>query len=54
MKYWQEYCGHIPIEKGKRNKFDNNIYTFDIETTSYIILNGKQYDSLSYENFSKP
>lgn len=53
MKYWQEYCGHIPIEKGKRNKFDNNIYTFDIETTSYIILNGKQYNTIEYLNFTQ-
>lgn len=48
MKYWQEYYGHIPIEKGERNKFDNNIYTFDIETSSYIILNGKQYETIKY------
>lgn len=54
MIYYKEYQGHNPsiIGKHKNKKVDNNIYTFDIETTSYIILNGKQYDSLSYEDFT--
>lgn len=45
--------GHEPISKGKRNKFDNNIYTFDIETTSYIILDGKQYNPIDYLEFTQ-
>ena len=54
MISYKEYQGHNPsiIGKQKNKKVDNNIYTFDIETTSYIILNGKQYDSLSYESFT--
>lgn len=54
MISYKKYQGHNPsiIGKQKNKKVDNNIYTFDIETTSYIILNGKQYDSLSYENFT--
>ena len=54
MIYYKEYQEHNPliIGKHKNKKVDNNIYTFDIETTTYIILNGKQYDSLSYEDFT--
>ena len=54
MIYYKEYKEHSPqvIGKHKKKKVDNNIYTFDIETTSYIKLNGKQYDSMSYENFT--
>lgn len=48
-----EYFGHIPEVTGKRNKFDNTIYTFDIETTSYIELYGKQYNALDYLNFTQ-
>ena len=38
--------------EGKRKYYDNNIYTFDIESTSYLILDGKQYNTLDYESFS--
>lgn len=53
MKYWKEYFGHEPNIKGKRKKFDNTIYSFDIETTSFIILNGKQFETKEYLNFTK-
>lgn len=39
----------MPVKK----KIDNTIYTFDIETTSYIILNNKIYNSFEYDNLSK-
>ena len=52
MKYWNEYIGHEPI-KIKNSKVDNNIYTFDIETTSYIILNGKQLNTIVYLSLDK-
>lgn len=48
MRYWKEYVGHIPEIQGKRKKFDNTIYTFDIETTSFLILNNKQINSNDY------
>jgi len=48
MIYWPEYEGHESKIEGKRKKFDNNIYTFDIETTSYIILDGVQIDTIKY------
>lgn len=44
MIYWKEYQGH---------KEDETIYTFDIETTSYIILDGKQYEPIKYLDFDK-
>lgn len=53
MIYWNEYQGHIPKIKGKRNKFDNNIYTFDIETTSYIILDNIQHKTIDYLEFTE-
>lgn len=53
MKYWTEYYGHIPDIRGKRKKFDNTIYTFDIETTSYLILNNKQIPTIDYLKLSK-
>ena len=53
MIYYKEYKNHDPYIIGKKSKkVDNNIYTFDIETTSYIKLYGKLIDSKSYENFN--
>lgn len=53
MLYWDKYVGHEPMLCGKRKKYDNNIYTFDIETTSYLILNGKQINASEYLNLSE-
>jgi hypothetical protein len=50
--YWTSYNKHESDIKGIRKKFDNNIYTFDIETTSYLILDGKVYNNLDYLKFS--
>lgn len=53
MINYKKYINHNSYILGRKNhKIDNNIYTFDIETTSYIKLYGKQYDSKSYEDFS--
>ena len=49
MKNWREYEYHEIDLKGKRKFYDNNIYTFDIETSTYIILDGKQYDAKIYD-----
>ena len=52
--YYKDYEYHNPKVLGrKNNKIDNNIYTFDIETTSYLRLNGKIYRASEYENFNK-
>ena len=41
MRYWKDYKGHDVDILGKTKKIDNTIYTFDIETTSYLILDGE-------------
>ena len=53
MIYWKYYEGHLVDIKGKRNKYDNTIYTFDIETTTYLVLNGKQLNTMEYLNLNK-
>lgn len=53
LKYWKEYEGHKYTIDGKGKKFDTTIYTFDIETTSYLILDGKVYNSIEYLKMSK-
>ena len=53
MLYWDHYRGHDPVILGKRKKIDNTVYTFDIETSSYIIFNGKQYNATEYLKFSE-
>lgn len=50
---WINYEGHKVEKVGTRKQFDNTIFTFDIETTSYISLHNKQYNSIDYLNFSK-
>lgn len=53
MLYWTNYKGHQKDIKGKRRKIDNTVYTFDIETTSYLILNGKQLQAVDYLKLNK-
>lgn len=53
MKFWKEYKVHQPDLKGKRKQYDNTIYTFDIETSSFLILNGKQIPAIDYLKLSK-
>ena len=53
LKYWKEYEGHTYSIGGKGKKFDTTIYTFDIETTSYLILDNKVYNSIDYLKMSK-
>lgn len=53
MIYWINYKGHKEIKESRNSKIDSNIYTFDIETTSYIILDGKQYETIKYLEFDK-
>lgn len=48
MEYWTNYIGHEAKIRGTRKQYDDTIYTFDIETTSYYILDGKQHNSIDY------
>ena len=50
MRFYKEYTPHEFSVLGKKKKYDNNIYTFDIETTSYIIHNGNILPAIEYEN----
>lgn len=53
MLYWDKYIKHDPKIEGKRKKIDNTVYTFDIETTSYLVLDGKQLSSTEYLSLTK-
>ena len=48
MLYWNKYIAPSKKLEGKKKKFDNNIYTFDIETTSYIVLDNIVYPAIKY------
>lgn len=51
MIHWSEYNGH-EINVVSKN-VDNTIYTFDIESTSYLILNNKIISASEYLNLDK-
>lgn len=53
MLYYTEYNGHNVDIVGSRKKIDNTIYSFDIETTSYLILDGKQVSGIEYQDLTK-
>ena len=53
MLYWTEYKTHESKIVGKRKKIDNNIYTFDIETTSYLILDGNVINASEYQKLNQ-
>ena len=53
MLYYKKYISHTKDIRGKKHKFDNNIYTFDIETSSYLILDNKIIPAIDYEKLSK-
>ena len=45
MIFWKNYEGH---KTEIINEYDNTIYTFDIETSTYLILDRKQLKPLDY------
>ena len=53
MIFYKDYEKHNIEIRGKKNKFDNSIYTFDIETTSYLILDNKIIPACLYEELSE-
>lgn len=53
MLYYKHYKGHSGVIYGEKKKFDNTIYTFDIETTSFIKYNGKIEPAIFYDSLSK-
>ena len=50
MLHWSEYHGH---EVELIGKVDNTIYTFDIESTSYLILDGRIIPACDYLKLSE-
>lgn len=53
MLDWREYEGHCVEICGKRNKFDNTIFTFDIETSSFLKLGDRIISAIEYLNLTK-
>lgn len=51
MIHWSEYHGHEVDVVSK--KVDNTIYTFDIESTSYLILDGRIISASEYLNLNE-
>lgn len=48
MQYWNKFDYHEANIVGKKKKFDNTIYSFDIETTSFYVKDYKQCKSITY------
>ena len=48
MKYFKEFQYHFGEIVGEKKKVDNTIYSFDIETSSYLILDGKVIPAIKY------
>ena len=53
MKYYKEFECHFADLVGNRKKVDNTIYSLDIETTSYIIINGNILPAIKYLELSE-
>ena len=53
MEIWYKYDGHDAKIVGKKKKYDNNIYTFDIETTSFITVDGIVYPAVYYDKLTE-
>lgn len=53
MLYYKKYTKHKYEIIGKRKKYDTTIYSFDIETSSYLLLDGKQIPAIKYQELTK-
>ena len=53
MIHYSKWIFHEKKILGKRKLVDNNIYTLDIETSSYFFLDGKQHNGLEYDSLSQ-
>lgn len=53
MLYYKKYIKHKYEIIGKRKKYDTTIYSFDIETSSYLLLDGKQIPAVQYQELTK-
>lgn len=53
MKSYKKFKGIKPKFSSEKARIDENIYTFDIETTSFFVINGINYPSTEYLKFSE-
>ena len=53
MLYYKEFKPYNINIVGKRKKVDNNVYTFDIETTSFLIYNGEIKPASFYDELDE-
>ena len=53
MLYYKKYIEHKYSIIGKRKKYDTTIYSFDIETSSYLLLDDKIIPAIEYQNLTK-
>lgn len=53
MLYWTKYETHNSDIRGTRKKVDNTIYTFDIETSNYLVLDGELVPACEYLKLNK-
>lgn len=53
MKYYRDFKYFLGDIDGDKKKVDKTIYSFDIETTSYIILHNKIFKAVDYLNFNE-
>lgn len=53
MIYYKNWIKPKKNISGKKKKYDQNIYTFDIETSSYFILNNVQHNAIDYDTLDE-
>lgn len=53
MEKWYKFDNIEKKTFGTREKYDNNIFTFDIETTSFITIDNVVYPAVHYDDFTK-
>ena len=53
MVYYKEFTYHFGNIVGKKKKVDNTIYTFDIETSNYLLLDDKIIPACDYLKLNK-
>ena len=53
IKSWKDFTNFSFNTCGKKNKYIDTIFTFDIETTSVYKLNGEVYPAFFYKNLSQ-
>lgn len=49
MRYWTEFKTYKPKIRGKKIKYDNTIFSFDIETSNYLIYNNTVINASEYD-----